>query len=335
VGACSANQVEACDYPSRGLAFTVRQGFTVTDPLTGRVLPLLARIPDMAGPVPVVIWSHGGGFNETGHQQAVGWGETLAMHGYAVVHIAHVGLDATALTALCTMASVPSNECAPAADVDATGLVALVKTQDTIAVLDQLATLSDTSVGLGGPAIDLGRVAVAGWSAGSRAPLVTHGAVFYPSPSAAKLSLSHALPKAAIALSPISPGYAGFFEEAGDDTWVHTRGPVLTMTGENDLKQTKPDLTGAGRRRAYELQPADGQRWLLYSTLPQDVGEHGSYNLDDRESADARLRMLSRALQASARAFLDASLLADADAMAWLASGNGATLAGEATWGHR
>ncbi|MEZ4442611.1 MAG: hypothetical protein R3B72_26190 [Polyangiaceae bacterium] len=331
---CDAASLEGCDYPSRGLSITVRDQVAITDSVTGRTLPLLVRIPDVPGPLPLVIWSHGGGFNDAGHRLSVEWGETLAAHGYVVVHIAHVTPDATALAALCTLAAIPTAECLPpAGDADSTGLFALVKTRDVIAVLDQLPMLSQASEAQGGPAIDLSRVAVAGWSAGSRAPLITHGAVFYPSPSAPKLSLEHSLPAAAIVVSPVAPGYAGFFEEADDDTWVHTRGPILTLTGHNDLQAAKPDLTGEGRRIAYERQPADGTRWLLFSNL-DGVGSHTTFSLDDLGSSDERLLRLSHALQASARAFLDATLDGDAEARAYLSSGNAAVLAGDASWDH-
>ena len=333
--ACSSTNVDACEYPSRGLSFTVRQGLSVTDALTGRELLLLARVPDGPGPFPVVVWSHGGGFNAAGHQNSVEWGEALAHHGYAVIHIAHIPLTAESAQAFCDLGKVPPAECGTSGgDEDATGLVALVKTRDVITVLDALPSLSDASVKAGGPAIDLTRVVVAGWSAGSRAPVVTHGAVFLPSPSAPAMTMTHSLPVAAVALSPMGPGYAGFFDDGTSNTWQNMRGPVLMLTGDNDIKPSKPELTGADRRIAFEKQPADGSRWLLYSHLPPGVGSHPTFNLEDQSSSDERLSRLSRALRSSVYAFLDARVSGDAAAQAWLDGDDAKILAGDADWVH-
>jgi len=334
--ACSSSNLDACEYPSRDLAVEEREGFSVTDPVTGRELPLLARVPEGPGPFPVVVYSHGGGFTDTGHRQSDAWGSTIAGHGYAVIHIAHIAPDAESGAALCAIGSVPAAECVLSGDdEDASGMVALVKTRDVIAVLDALPKLSDASVAAGGPSIDLDRVAVAGWSAGSRAPLITHGAVFLPSPSAPPLSMSHPLPKAAVAFSPMGPGYAGFFDTGDANTWQGMRGPVLMVTGDNDTKPSKPDLEGADRRVAFEKQPADGTRWLLYSNLPPGVGAHATYNLEDLGSSDERLSRISRAMRSSVLAFLDAHLNGDAGAAQWLSGGHAGVLAGEAEWVHK
>jgi hypothetical protein len=336
VDGCSASNLDACEYPSRNLSFSVREGFSVTDPITGRQLPLLARVPAAKGPLPVVIYSHGGGFNAQGQRNSVEWSETMAAHGYAVIHIAHIAPDAVSGKALCELGSVPPAECVVGeGDEDANGMVALVKTRDVIAVLDALTQLSEGSVAAGGPAIDLGRVAVAGWSAGSRAPLVTLGAVFMPSPSTPPLSMAHPLPKAAVAFSPIGPGYAGFFDTGKSNTWQDVRGAVLMATGDNDIKPTKPDLTGADRRIAFEKQASDGHRWLLYSHLPPGVGEHSTYNLRDLASSDQRLSRYSRAMRSAVLAFLDAELRGDTAGAQWLAGNNAAVLGDDVDWVHK
>jgi dienelactone hydrolase len=334
--ACGEADLGACEYESQGLSVTVREGFSVTDAITGRELPLLARIPEGSGPFPVVVWSHGGGFNQGGQRFSPEWGDALASHGYVVIHIAHIPVTPESGAAFCELGAIPPGECSAAeTEEDTTGLLALVKTRDTIAVLDALPDLSAASVDMGGPAIDLERVAIAGWSAGARAPIVTHGAVFLPSPSAPALSMTHPLPKAAIALSPMGPGYAGFFDEPSSNTWEAMRGPVLVATGNNDIKPDKPDVSGEDRRLAFERQPADGSRWLLFSTLEPQVGGHSTYNLEDLESSDERLARLSLSLRSSALAFLDANLKGDEAAQAWLASQNAQTLAGAAEWAHR
>lgn len=321
------------EYASRNLGVSLRRNLTVTDPVTGRVLPLLYREPAGAGPFPVVVWSHGGGFLQNGDEQSSEWGTVFSKHGYLVIHIAHVPLTMATSMALCTRGNVPANECVVMAnDDDSTGLLALAKTGDVVAVLDALPTLSLQNVDAGGPAMDLSKVAVAGWSAGSRAPVVTHGATLRPTPSSPVFSLPNTRPIAGIAISPTGPPVGGFFDTGGMNSWSAMRGPMLMMTGQNDVKPGQPLLTGPVRRLPFEKQPADGARWLLYSTLPVGVGGHDSFNLDDAASSDARLKKLSRALESTARAFLDAHLKNDAAAQAWLASDAAQRLAGEAEW---
>jgi hypothetical protein len=331
-GASGCDDPASCVYPSRDLEVTVRQGFSIQEPITGRTLQLLARVPDLPGPVPLVIWSHGGGFLDAGHEQSATWGDTLASHGYAVLHVAHSTLTLEAGLALCDLASIAPADCAPPGDdEDATGLLALAKTTDVIAVLDQLPTLSDGSVAQGGPAIDLNRVVVAGWSAGARAPMVTMGATFAALPGEPPLSFADSRVVAAIGLSPAGPGFGGFV----DDSWSSSRGPILFITGDNDQKPTKPDLSGAVRRQAFENQPQDGQRWLLYSNLVVGVGGHTTYNLEDLGSSDERLVALTEAARSTARAFLDAVVLDDPNAQRWLASDAPRIVAGEAEWLNR
>lgn len=338
-GASMSCEGAACEYPSKGLSVSMSPDFMVTDEATGRVLPMRADIPSGAGPFPVVIWSHGGGFSDTGHHQSTQWGATLAAQGYVVLHIAHVPPTAETGANVCAIAGIPVADCAPPAnpdDVADSGFIALFKTLDVVAVLDELQAISDLSVSKGMAALDLTKVAVAGWSAGSRAPLVTMGAKFYPvENSPAPFSAPHPLPAAIVALSPIGPGYGGFFESATDDSWRGTRGPTLVCTGAMDLKASKPDLTGEDRRRAYEDQPADGTRWLLYSNLQKGQGGHPTFNLEDLDSPDPAVAAFSRSLSSTVRAYLDANLLGDEAATAWMASDNAKTIAGDVDWEHK
>ncbi len=336
-GAIDCDDAAACAYPSKGLGFSERE-IVVEDAEMGRALPVLARIPDAEGPLPLVIWSHGGGFLPNVPPATAGWSTTFAQQGYAVLTLAHIPPTAEGALALCDLASIPIEDCsadAVAGDEDANGLVALVKTRDVIAVLDALPGLSDASVDLGGPAIDLDRVILAGWSAGSRPGLVTLVATFLPLPGMSPLSMADVRPAAAFALSPTGPGFGGFYEEEGSNSWSDVRGPVLVITGDNDVKPTKPDLNGPVRRRGFENQPEDGSRWMLYSSLEPGVGGHGTYNLEDRNANDERLADLSIAIESTALAFVDANVMGDAEAEAWLASDRARLIAGEAEWVHR
>lgn len=336
-GAAGCVDVASCEYPSQGLSFEVREGFSIVEPVTGRTLPLLVRVPEGPGPMPIVVWSHGGSFNDQGHHLAQDWGEALAAHGYAVLHVGHALVDATSGQALCDYVGIPQAECMlDLTDEDASGVLALGKSLDIAATLDALPMLSDASVGMGGPAVDMDRVVVAGWSAGSRAPLVMMGATFEPLPGYPPAGIPRAQPVAAMAFSPAGDGFGGFYvgSGAGDDSWSQMRGPVFVATGDNDVKPTKPELNGPVRRQAFEYQPNDGTRWMLYSNLPVGVGGHPTFDLQDLDASDERLVNLSLALRSAVLAFLDANVLGSAEAQAWLASDAALTMAGEAEWVH-
>ncbi|MFO0546943.1 MAG: hypothetical protein U0271_01080 [Polyangiaceae bacterium] len=335
-GGAAASCEGTCEYPFQDLPVTVREGFTATDPVTGRVLPLLARFPTGAtGSLPLVIWSHGGGFDANGHHVSEDWGNTFAGQGYAVIHIAHIPLTTDSGSVLCDLGGIAPADCSPANFDEESGFLALAKTRDVIAVLDALPDLSDASVAAGGPSIDLDHVVIAGWSAGSRAPQVVLGAKFAPLDGYPPIGLPDPRPVASIGFSPAGPEFGGFFEDASGNSWQDMRGPILYGTGTMDVKPDKPELTGAIRRVAFDDQPTDGERWLLYSNLPVGVGGHSTFNLADLGSSDERLASFSLALRSAALAFLDAEVKGDATAEAWLASNNARVLAGDASWEHK
>jgi hypothetical protein len=331
-GGCSETDLEACEYASRGLEYDEFDGIATTEPLTGRALPLYARVPKADGPLPVAIWSHGGGFITGGQLHSEQWGNLLASHGYVTIHIGHSPLPDGGGAKYCEVAKVPDNECVPGGDDDANGLLAIGRSFDVVAVLDDLPRLSDLSVAKGGPAFDLDRVVVAGWSGGARGPMMVMGAKVLPTPGSAPFSNPHALPVAALFMSPAGPPFAGWYDDGADSSWSEMRGPTFGATGTNDVKPDKTDLTGDIRRIYFPLQPHDDVRWLLYSNLPVGVGGHGSFNLEDAASSDERLSRLNRAISSAARAFLDASVDGDEGAKAWLGSHNAKVLAGDASW---
>lgn len=330
---CDEDALDLCEYGSPALGFSIRD-VAVTDDVTGRALPLRVRIPEGDGPFPVVLYSHGGGFNETGHVFGAEWGEALASHGYVTASIGHVpAASVSEAELLCGLASIPESECTlDLLQDEDSGAIAFVKRRDVIGVLDALPDLAARGEELGGVQVDLDRVALMGWSAGSRSTMTTRGTAFFPSPSAPLFSESDDRVRSVIALSPTGPGFGGFFEDGDGTSWDSMEGPSLLMTGQNDVKENNPGLTGAIRRRAYEDQPADGTRRLLYSNLAVGVGGHPTYNLADQDSGVPELDRLSRAMVSAARAHLDATLSDDTEAQAWLDSDAALVLAGDVDW---
>jgi len=333
VTGCTESDLDACEYASPGLEFTQRDAQVPDGSTTGRSLPLRIRVPEGDGPFRVVVYSHGGGFNDGGHAFGLEWAEALASHGYVTVNIGHTTLNTEQAVAFCAIGSVPTGECTvELLGNEDSGLVALVKSQDVVGVIDALPTLAAIGADLGGPVVETDEVAVIGWSGGSRATMASSGASFYPSPSAPAFSETDGRIVTRVAFSPTGPGFGGFFDDGGSDSWDTFDGPSLMATGGNDVKPSNPALTGPIRREAYELSPADGSRRLLYSTLPEGQGGHGTYNLADLESSDEAVARFSRALRSAVRAFLDDTLSDDGSAHDWLETDDAHVLAGDADW---
>jgi len=96
-------------------------------------------------------------------------------------------------------------ECVPTEDEEASGILAIGRSFDIAAVLDDLLRLLQISVANDGPALDLDRVAVAGWSGGARGPMVFMGAKLKPTASAPIFTNPKVRGKAAIFMSPAGP----------------------------------------------------------------------------------------------------------------------------------
>ncbi|MEJ7596674.1 MAG: hypothetical protein WKG01_02090 [Kofleriaceae bacterium] len=328
VDPCNDLDGAGCEYASPAHPVAMIEGYTVEDPILVRANPILLRYPtDATGPLPIVVWSHGGDFDNNGHHLNDAWGETIAAAGWAVIHVAHTVPDATQIRAMCIHAGVSMAECTASTFQPAS----VARPRDVIALLDDLPAITARLRDLTGIEIDATRVVVAGWSAGSQAPLVLAGAVRTITPSLTRFAFSDPRPLAAIALSPQGPEFSGFFETATDNSWSAIGKPVLVMTGDNDLNPSNPTLSGGIRRRAFDdLTGGRLDQHLLYSPLPDGVGGHNTYNLGDAASDDVQLVRLSSALSSTLRAFLDRSI-GDPAGAAYLASDLPARLAGSAT----
>ena len=321
---CDATDWSACRYVGEHHPVIELSGGSVENPALKRSIPALLRLPaDSAGPLPVVIWSHGGGFDDAGQKLGARWGQTIAAAGYLVIHVAHIVPSATQIATLCAELDIPPSECS-----GEWSLPQVVRARDVSAVLDSLPKIGEWLSQKGGASLDTSRVAIAGWSAGSQPGLLLAGARIELTPSLGFSSLD-LRPSASVALSPQGPGFSGFFADAAGSSWDEIQRPTLVLTGDNDIKPQNPDLLGSIRRQAWENLPgADGRQRLLYSHIPAGVGEHGSYNLGDAQSSDERLSRLSEALSSTVRAFLDAELKHSSEARDYLGSERPRSLAG-------
>ena len=327
---CSPADFRGCIYAPREYSVSQVDGYTVRAPSYDREFPIRVRHPiEVETPLPVVLVSHGGTFNDDGHEELEAWGEVLAAAGYAAIHLAHVYPEVALIERICEEQSVPADECVPDGSYNP---ATVLRSVDAIATLDDLEEISAWLEAMTGARLDPSRVATLGWSGGSQTGLALLGSRRDLSPSV-RFQLADARVAGAVALSPQGPGFSGYFEDETGTSMDDVRRPVLIATGANDIKEERMELLPAIRRRTYENLPGgNGDQRLLFSELPPDVGNHVTYSRPRTNSSDERLVRLSEALASTTRAFLDALLRDDAAAEGYLDSDAPRTLAGDASW---
>lgn len=269
---------------------------------TTRTIEMTVRVPNRPGPLPVVIWAHGGEgrpFNSSGGALSL-WGEISAETGYLSITPAFPNREGEERLALCRFLGVDGERCERMSNN------AWDRPYDIRAILDELS--EQNSAGPLRGRIDLARIGVAGHSAGSGGTLAVAGAVrefngvrYGPSYSA------DPRPKAFVALSPSAPGSSWMFDTSWNDgttSWTLIERPVLVLTGLGD----ENEQFGRGRRIAFDYMPA-GDKFRLWVN-DADFG-HGAFgdNLGDCEGIPAGKCGVFRAVAVSTvRAFLDAYL---------------------------
>jgi len=308
----------------------------------GRQLPMLVRYPrNAAGPLPVVLWEHAGGYSQNGHEGGVAWSETFAHAGYIVVHVAHLAPSPNQLETLCDHVGITDPaECVdlsisghdPDEESNVFASIGVTRPADTRHLLDRLGFIARKFFDETGIEMDTSRVAVAGWSGGSQSSMALAGAARALSASLPDYRDPDSRPLAFIAMSPQGPGYSSFYADDTGTSWDDVEGPMLVMTGDGDEKPAN-DMTGADRRLAYDYMPA-GDKYLWYSTLEHEDVKHSTFNLEDATSSEADLVALSAALTSTAVAFVDAFVRDDAAAADWLASDDPAQMV-DASWEHK
>jgi hypothetical protein len=303
----------------------------------GRTLPLLIRYAaDATGALPVLYWSHGGTYNNTGDQEGARWGRAFARAGYLVIHVGHVAPNRAQLDAICAEVGVPAAQCIDEnigpGDEDAAptfSSIGVVRPADAARVLDSLGEIA-TRLATIGVTIDTGRVAVTGWSGGSQDPIAHAGAVRHLG-ALPRYAAPDARPRAFFGLSPQGPPYAGFLATDTVSSWDLVRGPMLIATGDGDEKPDSP-MTGPIRRQAWEHMPP-GDKWMFYSTIDDPEITHDDFALSGLMSGDADREALAAGLQSVAIAFLDAYVRDDADARRWLDSDDArVVMSGRVEW---
>lgn len=267
---------------------------------------------DAAGPLPLVVFSHGaGGDSRAFSELSAHW----ASWGYVVVHPTHSdsvrlrkeqGEDITDLRK--EMRNIVSK-------VDLPSRVA-----DIRFILDSIPEIEKAT----GARVDRERIAMAGHSAGALTTQVIAGvkvrAARQFGGKGTFLSVNSAGDpriKAAVVISGQGPGRL-----LTEDSWKDLTLPMLVITGSKDTSIVT-DETPESRRKPYELAKP-GNKYLLWIEGATHSSFQGKQSVAFRgfigEEAPQNLEMIADATSSATTAFLDAYLRSDAEAKAYLVS---------------
>lgn len=327
--ACNQAQAPDCLYfPAARYLFTTHEHGTSYTDIAGqpREVKVMVRVPiAISGPLPVVIWSHGGADGKESPATSMAeWSEVTAAAGYLTVSIAHSGRDPGSRSSLCQALGI--------ADAETCTVFKYLnwdRPHDIRAVLDDLERMNRAGELAG--SIDMHRIALGGHSAGSGGAQTIAGArrIFVDAP----VEISDPRPVAFLAFSPQQPGGEGFFDtrfQKPRHSWTDVHRPVLTATGDGD-STCDPGLTPGscvgdtpfGRRIGFQRMPADGNKYQLYvhdadafHTLFQLNAAKCNALTVDQAKCDEIVRWLTSA----ALAFLDAHVRQSPAALQWLQS---------------
>jgi dienelactone hydrolase len=273
-----------------------------TDAAREREVPWLMRLPAAgAPPAPVVVYSHGlGGSRDGGARLST----HLASHGYAVVHLQHLGSDTSIWGGM--RPRIDTVDRAALLRRVADPRVSLARFGDAPFAVEQIRGLARD--GMEGR-LDVARMAMAGHSFGALSTQVAAGQVFPGGGSMPVDAFS-----AFIAMSPSG-------DRDGNDraAFADVRKPFMCLTGTDDSFALNAAVTSAA------------DRLRVYSALPHAVpamqvvltgGDH--FVFDGRiltgapRPADVRHQAI---IDAGIHAFLDGMLREDRKARSFLREG--------------
>ena len=263
-----------------------------------RVVPLKIYIPDVPGPLPLILWSHGLGGGADG---AAFLSRFLAGQGFVVVHVQHAGTD----TGL--WEGKPGH---PWDVIRATKIprsAALARFADIPFVLDRLARLNL-------PALDSTSFGMSGHSFGALTTQVMAGQL-YPDEQDNLQSLREPRFKCGILYSPVPMGHLSTASPA--ELYGPIALPLLHMTGTMDAS---PIENFGYEQRLAVFENARGAQQNL---LVLNDGDHMVYNGSRGKLADNPHRAAhEEIIKIMALAYWNAHLKQDAAALTWL-SGTG------------
>jgi len=288
-----------------------------------RTVAVLVRVPlGIDGPLPVVIWGHGGAEGRTNPETVMDtWSDTTAEAGYLTVTVAYTPRSPIENRRLCEAIELTQEECSTFKHLH------WDRPHDLKQILDELERFN-TAGPLQGR-INLRRIAVGGHSSGAGGALTIAGATRLFGSTV--YSFHDPRPTAFVALSPQQPGSEGFVDTdfgRPEHSWTPLNRPILMATGDGD-SSCKPayDCSGqtpTGRRSIFERFPA-GNKYRLY--LHDSDSFHEMFELNykrclELEVQEAKCQAMSATLSSTVAAFLDAYLRNLEPARQWLQTRN-------------
>lgn len=283
------------------------------DPARDRDLTVRIRYPEAteehAGPFPLVVFSHGAGGSCDAFASL---SETLAGHGYVVIHPTHS--DSLSLAPRGERRSRGREILA-----DPRSIVRGVNLPDRVAdvkfILDSLDEFEQL---IGQPGLlDREHMAMAGHSAGALTTQVLGGLRFF----AGRRAMGASLGESRFGAFAVISGQGVNGRGITDSSWDGVERPWMVVTGSEDTS-TASDETPETRRQAFEYAPEDGTKYLLFF----EGAKHSSYQgkgpgllLDGRPPRN--LEWIESTTNAGVLAFFDAYVRGSENARAWLDSG--------------
>jgi predicted dienelactone hydrolase len=280
-----------------------------------REIPVKLYVPQAgAGPLPVLVFSHGLGGSRGGYEYL---GRHWGSHGYVCVHIQHKGSDDAVwkgkenrMEELRKAVRVPAN--------------ILNRPADVSFALDQLEKMNKEGRLKG--RLDLEKVGLAGHSFGAFTTLACAGQTFFTA-RGGTTGKAESRVKAAIAMSP-QPQAGRRVDRK--KAYATIKIPIFHMTGTEDDGVAITEAKPADRRVPYDHIPAPGQYLLtltggdhmVFAGLKKGAGR-------GKRDHDPRFHDLIRM---SSTAFWDAHLKGDAKAKAWLSGEFKAALGRDGTF---
>lgn len=275
-----------------------------------RDIPVKIYYPtNAAGPLPIIIFSHGLGGSREGYGYL---GRHWASHGYVVIHLQHLGSDAS------VWENVPRAERMQALRKSVLNLQnALNRPLDVTFAIDQLSKLNS-----GDPILkhrlDLDRIGVAGHSFGAYTTLAIAGEVFFN--AGGEHSLADPRVKAAIAMSSPVPPKKSEYEAA----FAKIKIPVFHMTGTLDVSPIG-ETTAEQRRVPFDYTKGADQFLVTFKDADHMVFSGRLLEQNGRE----RDALFQTCILSASTAFWDDYLKGDASAKTFLTGDGFATALGD------
>nr|MCU0635680.1 hypothetical protein [Gemmatimonadaceae bacterium] len=273
-----------------------------------RTIPVLVRYPaGSTGPLPLVLWSHGGDKSATGKYANSDWADALVSAGYIMVSMSHLPRTDAERARLAVEFGLPVAAITAAVEAN------IDRPRDAIATLNALRAIEAAFPALAGR-IDYGRIGLGGHSRGAytvrasscaRVDLPGHPDYSFLDPSRPTNTPLTVQVRAVLANSPQGPGRFGF----STTSWRECLRPDLTQTGDGD----NTDEVAADRIKPFDLMPA-GDKYRMY--IADRNTSHDTFNLNN--PAQPRLEAYVRS---TGVAFLDAYVKGLPTARAYLTGG--------------